>query len=118
MSGDLTLAVTLAPEQLDALAERVADILAERQATAEVAGDYITPTVAAGMLGVSAKTIRNMVSDGRLTRHGAPRRPLVARDEVLALARGEGRQPRENVRRPSARPRRSARTFTARARGV
>lgn len=117
MTSALTLSVSLTDDDLDALAERVATILAARSMDAAPAGDHLAVPAAAALLGVSPKTVRNYLASGRLTRHGAPRRPLVARVEVEAMARGEARaRPAERVRRPSrARP--AERTFTARARG-
>lgn len=111
---------TLSPGQVDELARRVAEILAERAAPAPAPAAFVTLAEAAALLGVSAKTVRNMMGekDGRLSRHGAPRRPLVARVEVEALAAGAGREkPTERVRRPDRPPREPSRTFTSRARG-
>jgi excisionase family DNA binding protein len=117
MTDLLTLTVALSSADLDAIAERVAAILVERADPLREA-NYVTVPEAAALLGVTEKTIRNYVSSGRLTRHGAPRRPLVSREEVVALARGEGRQALQvNARRPSPRrPRAQERTFTSRAR--
>ena len=45
----------------------------------------VSVTVAAGMLGVAEKTVRNWLSEGRLTPYGAPRRRLVAVVEIDEL---------------------------------
>ncbi|MFN8109170.1 MAG: helix-turn-helix domain-containing protein [Thermoleophilia bacterium] len=73
-------------EQLTAIAEAVAEILDARQAALD---PVLTVARAAELLGVTEKTVRNMLSDGRLTRHGAPRRPLVSREQVTRLALGD-----------------------------
>jgi transposase-like protein len=50
-------------------------------------GGLVTVQRAADLVGVQPKTIRNWIAAGRLTRHGAPRRPLVLRAEVEQLRR-------------------------------
>lgn len=117
----LTVEVTLTVEQLEVIAERVATILAERSEQvgyAEATCSFVSIAEAARLLGVTAKTVQNMVSDGRLSRHGGPRRPLASRSEVTALAAGEGREkPAQAVTRASRVRREPSRTFTSRAKG-
>jgi hypothetical protein len=75
------LTVILTDEQVEAIALRVADLLADRLASERVP-KLLTVAQAAELAGVSAKTIRNWISAGRLSRHGAPRAPRVARGEL------------------------------------
>jgi excisionase family DNA binding protein len=80
--GDLVnITMMLTDDQLDELAQRVAEILACR----EPEPDLLTLDQAASMAGVSPRTISNWISAGRLERHGVARKPLVARAELLAL---------------------------------
>src|SRR5262249_10542748 len=102
------------PDQLDAITERVAEILAVRGPFGAPA-ELLTVAQAAELLGVRPKTVHNMLGDGRPTRHGARGRPLVARVDTEALARSDARQPLAQARR--RRPQLVERTFTERAKG-
>lgn len=79
----MRLEFTLTDDQLEQIAERVAEILADR----EPAPEMMTFGEAGQMAGVSPRTVANWCSGAspRLTRYGVPRRPLVSRAELLAL---------------------------------
>lgn len=115
MTPPITLPVTLAPGDLDLIADRVAAILAAR-APVQPASAYIVVGEAARILGISPKTIQNYLSAGRLTRHGGPRRPLVARAEVEALAAGSEAVHRRNAPFRSRRPGVSPPAYSVRVR--
>jgi hypothetical protein len=100
------LTVTLTDAQLEAIAHRVAELLAD-QRPSESSPELLTVAQAAKLAGVSEKTVRNWLSTHRLTRHGAPRTPRVARGELLALI---NQQPVSDGR--TARPRRPRRPQT------
>ena len=115
--------VTLSVRQLEALVEPLVQRAVERAldehmpASAGIAS-HVPVAVAARLLGMAPKTVANMLSDGRLTRYGAPRRPLVALEEIQAITHSRGR---ETAILPAVRPRsgrgqRRAATFSARAR--
>lgn len=109
------LTVRLDPADLETLAQRVAELLADRTPVAAPgpAPDMLTVPQAAALLGVTPKTVTNYLSAGRLARGGVPKRPLVSREEVEALARGEARpRPAQRVRRPGP----AGEAFTRRAR--
>lgn len=117
MNDLLSFTVELSPGQVEQIATRVAAILADRSAPAPPPGAFVTVAEAAALLGVRPKTVANYLSSGRLTRHGGPRRPLVARAEVEAFASGGGRErPAEHTPRRRRRPRHAGPTFTDRAR--
>jgi hypothetical protein len=65
----LDLTVTLTDEQLEAIAHRVAELLAD-QLPFEPASELLTAAQAAGIAGVSAKTIRNWLSAGPIDSPG------------------------------------------------
>jgi excisionase family DNA binding protein len=75
----LTLALTLAPAQLDALAARVADLLREGRDDGflDVAG-------AAEYLSTTRKSVYHQVERGRLPHHRAGARLLFDRSELRA----------------------------------
>jgi len=79
----MDLTVTLTDAQLEAIAVRLAELLADRPSAP--APELLTVAQAAELAGVSAKTVRNWLSAGRLARHGKPHAPRVARAELLAL---------------------------------
>jgi excisionase family DNA binding protein len=93
---------------------RVAELSADRRAP-EPAPELLTVAQAAELAGVSVKTVRSWLSNGRLTRHGPPRHPVVARSELLALLAGP---PRSRTLRRARTPKRGqpAGTFTGLAR--
>jgi hypothetical protein len=113
----VNITFTLTDGQIEELAQRVAEILADRAPSEP--SEQLTVAQAAALAGVSTKTVRNWMSAGRLVRHGAPRAPRVARDELLAVIdpqpRSEGRAARKRRR---VRPQTAARTFARMAREV
>jgi excisionase family DNA binding protein len=76
---------------------------------------FMTVQEAARRAGVSPKTVHNWLSDGRLVRHGVPRRPLVEREELEQLLRPPTRRV-SGIRRSV--PRGGPVKFTARARAA
>src|SRR5262249_18222523 len=122
-SGMVQATVTLSVVQLEALIEPLVHRAVER-ALAERAGDLAGPAthvpaaVAARLLGMPPNTVANMLSDGRLTRYGAPRCPLVALEEIQAITHPRGHEaavPAAAHPRRGRQPPRAA-TFSARAR--
>jgi hypothetical protein len=115
--------VTLSVQQLEALVEplvqrAVERALDERMPSSAGVASHVPVAVAARLLGMAPKTVANMLSDGRLTRYGAPRRPLVALEEIQAITHRRGR---ETAVLAAVRPRTGRRpprgtTFSARAR--
>jgi hypothetical protein len=102
------LTVTLTDDQLEAIAHRVAELLADRQAT-EPASGLLTPAQAAEVAGVSAKADRNWLSARRLVRHGVRGHPMVSRAELAALlGLASSRTAPEGAPQISARRRRNA----------
>ena len=103
----MDLVVTLTDAQLEAVARRVAELLADRRPAEP--SERMTVAQAAELAGVSAKTVRNWMSAGRFVRYGAPRSPRVARAELLAVINplpvsdGHTARPRRGVR-PRTRP--------------
>lgn len=116
--ADVVLTVTLTDDQLEAIARRVAQMLADRRALGP-APEFLTLARAAELARVAPKTIGNWLFAERLPRHGEPGRPRVARAELLAMIdpppSADGRTPRP--RRPG-RPRASSGAFARLARGV
>jgi hypothetical protein len=104
----------LSPEELESLAD-VLECARDRSPWRGELRPHLTVREAAGLAGVAPKTIQNWLSDGRLIRHGVPRRPLVDRVELENLLR-----PRESritqIHRSA--PKRGSARFTARARAA
>lgn len=114
MTPAITLVLT--DDQVRQIATVVASLLdEERGATSP---DLVGLDEAAALAGVSSRTIGNWCSRGRLTRYGVPRRPLVDREELLALLSppvvAPGRTPR--VRSGPPRRRKAEGHFTQLAR--
>jgi excisionase family DNA binding protein len=90
----MSLRLELDPAALDALAEavaaRVAEILTAQGAPAHPDEPYTVPEVAA-LLRVCPRTVRAMLSDGRLPRVPGLAKPLIPRAAITAIA--SGRQP-------------------------
>jgi Helix-turn-helix domain len=111
------ITLTLADDQLEEIAQRVAEILAAREPTSPTP-DLLTVAQAAEVAGVSPKTIANWLSGGRLTRCGAPRSPLVDRAELQAFLDPEGRRQTRTVRRTRpGKPRPASGAFAQLAKG-
>jgi len=108
------LTVTLTDDQLEPIAIRVAELLADRQSS-EPAAELLTVAQAAELAGVSATTVRNWLSAGRLTRQGVPGGPMVARADLMTLLAGPPRT-RTSPRTTLPKRGRPAGTFTALAR--
>jgi hypothetical protein len=102
MTPAITLVLT--DDQLRQIASAVASLLREEQSTAPP--PMLGLDEAAALAGVTPRTISNWISRGRLTRYGVPRRPLVARDELLALLAPAPIAPSRTPRVPSGPPRR------------
>jgi excisionase family DNA binding protein len=76
---------------------------------------FLTVQEAARLAGVAPKTVHNWLSDGRLVRHGVPRRPLVDRKELEDLLRPRTKQTHRIHHRV---PRQGSARFVARARAA
>jgi excisionase family DNA binding protein len=86
----VSLSIDLPDDVLEQLAQRVADILEERQAAAGVPalGRWLTIAQAAEYIGAKRQRIYDHRSSGRLTRHGDGTRALVDRLELDQLVEG------------------------------
>lgn len=79
----------LPPEVLEQLAQRIADILEQRQAArTEPAKRWLTVDQAADYLGCKRQRVYDLRSTGRLSRCGDGRRGLVDRRELDELIQG------------------------------
>jgi excisionase family DNA binding protein len=83
----LPLAIVLSPEQLELIAERVADLLAER--ARPTLPDLLTAEEVAQLLRTTRKRVWRMTSDGRLQKVKDGGRVLIPRAEVERHLRGE-----------------------------
>jgi len=92
--GLMDLTVTLTDAQLEAIAPRVAELLADRRAS-EPVPELLPVAPAAQLAGVSAKTIRNWLSTGKLPRTGS----RIARTDLMALLAGPQRSMPRRARR-------------------
>jgi hypothetical protein len=84
----MNLTVTLTDDQMAALAHRVGELLRDQSPTQEAPTDdreLLRVAEAPAVVGLSRKTIYNYLSDGRLTRYGQSRVPMVSRSQLLAL---------------------------------
>lgn len=78
-----TVAIALPPEALEAIAQRVAEILEGRQPAAPTASPYLTITQAAAYIGAKDRQrIDDLLSQRKLTRLKDGRRTLVSRAEL------------------------------------
>jgi excisionase family DNA binding protein len=75
----------LPPELLEQLAQRVAEILAERTPATATEQRWLTVDQAAEYIGCSRQRIYDLRSSGRLRRHGDGRRGLVDRHDLDRL---------------------------------
>ena len=80
----MDLVVTLTDAQLEAIAHRVAELLAAERPS-EPAAEWLTVAEAAALARVTAKTIYRWRSEGRLTADGSTGRALIDRPELEAL---------------------------------
>lgn len=92
MSAPTPIGLTFPEEVLEQIAQRVAEILAERTSTATAIGiqRWFTIDEAAEYARCSRQRIYNLRSSGRLSRHGDGGRALVDRQELEALIQGGG----------------------------
>jgi excisionase family DNA binding protein len=82
------LSLTLPDEVVEQIAQRVAEILTERQPDREVSQRWLTVDQAAAYIGAKPQRIYDLRSNGRLSRNGDGRRGLVDRRELDALIEG------------------------------
>jgi len=91
-------ALTLPPELLDAIVERVTEQVLERlqaespSEPATKASPYMTVVEAAEFLRCSRQRVDDLLSQGRLTRHKDGSRTLVLRAEIQEHLRHEERR--------------------------
>jgi excisionase family DNA binding protein len=84
------LSLTLPPEALEAIAQRAADLLAERNG--KVPADYLTPQEAADYMRCGSKQrLYDLVSQGRIEPCRDGTRLLFKRSTLDAYLSGEGR---------------------------
>lgn len=87
------LTLALPDELLEELAERVADLLAERNAPTEAEG-FLDVTDAAAFLSCKSSRVYALTSSGRLPHYKDGSRLLFDRDELRAyVANGGARRP-------------------------
>ena len=89
----MNVSFDLTPEVLEAIAVRVAQLLAERgeTATAPTSSRWLSIGEAADYLRCSKQHVYDLRSSGRLSRHGDGGRALVDRDELDQLIKGDTR---------------------------
>ena len=94
----MDLVVTLTDAQLEAIAHRVSELLADQRPSEPP--ELLTVAQAAELAGVSTKTIRNWLSARKLPRTGS----RIARADLMALLAGPERTPRRarTPKRPDA----------------
>jgi excisionase family DNA binding protein len=86
----LTVTLALTEEQLDALANRVAEIVLVRApAPSAPASPFLSVSEASELLRASRQRVYDLLSAGRLTRHKDGSRVLILREEVDRYLRGE-----------------------------
>jgi excisionase family DNA binding protein len=85
-------ALPIPPEWLDALADLVADKLADRLPAAPEPSPYMTTAEAAAYLCCKPQRVHDLLSAGRLTRHKDGRRTLIARADLEAHLAKETRR--------------------------
>jgi len=95
----LTIALELDDEQLAAIAERVAELLAP-MGTNGAASPWLSMSEAADYLGVSERSLQRWLKRGRVRSTRLGRRRLLHRDDLDGLAAaGEGTAPTVPPRR-------------------
>ena len=88
MGRSVEVTITLGPDQVEVIAQRVAEIVRAEQPAPAPSSPYLSPAEAAGVLRCRKRRVYELVGDGRLCRHGEGRRLLVSRAEVERLAAG------------------------------
>lgn len=86
-SQRLSVTVDLTPEQVDVIAARVAELLAEREAVPAPPSPWMTAREAAELLRCMPQRVHELVSRGELSRFKEGGRLLLARTEVENLVR-------------------------------
>jgi excisionase family DNA binding protein len=88
------LSLTLPPEILDAIAERVAELLAGRFEAPAATSPFMTiPEATEYIRASSRQRVDDLLSSGRLTRHKDGSRTLVSRAELAAYLLPNGSRP-------------------------
>jgi excisionase family DNA binding protein len=87
----LRFEVSLPPEALEAIAARVAELVAASLTTAALAESepFLTVEHAAAYIDGKPHRVRDLLTEGRLTRYKDGARTLVSRNELDAHLRGE-----------------------------
>jgi excisionase family DNA binding protein len=98
----VSISITLADEQLEAITVRVAEILAAQAPASPAPPAALTVAEAAKRMRVSEKTIRRAISDGRLPAHRIGRAVRIDAAEVAKLTMNPAVV--QNITRRSARP--------------
>ena len=88
-AAPFTVTFDLAPDQVEVLARRVAEIVTARTQPPPVESKYLTVPEAAELLRASRQRVYDLVSTGSLTRHKDGTRLLLRRAEVEAYLTGE-----------------------------
>jgi hypothetical protein len=83
------IALELPDEFLEVIAERAAEIVAERSRS-QPEPEFITPAEAAAFIRAKPQRIYDLFSDGRLTRFGTSGARLVLRAELVAYVENSG----------------------------
>jgi excisionase family DNA binding protein len=94
------LSINLSPDVFEALAQRVAEVLAERHAVADTPeSELMTVVEAADHLRCKSQRIRDLLSQGRLEGVKDGRRRLITRASVEAHLNGDtARERRKRLR--------------------
>jgi excisionase family DNA binding protein len=80
--SDAGLSLSLPPETLDALVERVAELVLERASGRDQTNPYLTVAETAELLRAKQQRVYDLLSARRLTRYKDGRRVLVRRAEL------------------------------------
>jgi excisionase family DNA binding protein len=81
------LALSLSPEAVEAIADRAAEIVIERQREAEAGSPWLSVADAAAYLWISGRQLQRAITKGRVTSTTIGRRRLLHRDELDRFAR-------------------------------
>lgn len=83
------LSLTLPPDALEAIAQRAAELLAERQPAGTIASPWLTTTEAAEYLRCKPQRVFDLTSSGRLRVRKDGSRNLYRREDLDAYLDGE-----------------------------
>jgi Helix-turn-helix domain len=89
VSDPRRIVLELPDEVVEAIAERAAELVAERQ-TAAAEPEFLTVAEAAAFIRAKPQRIYDLFSDGRLTRFGSVHARLVSRAELVAYVENNG----------------------------